>query len=1699
MDICENTQTASLQLIIQDTSDKSKGWYIKTLSMLLSDAERANKCNVLIDALDDIEFLGIDKTEGLFDENFALIAWKYLHTEPVLVSDKIASMYQMDLPDFLRAYLKYILPHAVASTPTDTNNNLLDQLAQYFETSPRDMCDKNAHYLLEYYLMSKDNEFTKRGYEQLQLVFESNNVILELLAANRTKITSSLAMRLADPDGEQAQAALVQVIKWMDLSDITTLADILSHYFLAILARVSTFITEKREKQRTLTHPHALQALDKVFRLIGKDVQAHIQQTMAIFQALGELPLMQEEAYKLWKRFIDALPQDKLTTFIGPIVRGILGIFIRCNDMVKKEIGDLLEESLLGCDLTMDRLLELPSIPPFPELKNASIFIEKKRDEISIEQSIYAICQRARNDDALNTLTLVEEMHRILLKNGPLHPVVIRHHSMLYTVLLYLSRKTGDLQSIRDVAAECLGILGATDPSRLRVEMIDDHVVVLHNFTNIAENRELVCNLITKHLIPAFQAANKEDTQLYLQYAMQKLLKYAGFNRNTVIGNEDIEIQGRWKQLPLTVQKTLLPLLESSFSLNMTLQKTKYPIYPNADGYDTWIKRWYYLLTKTVSSTVVDQLFAACTPLVQLDFFALALDLLPSIILHVVLSGTQEARDNIINEMLCVLNMDGSSRTHTEKFQRDSLRVVVLITEHCRKWMRKTQRLEGFSQSQITIVRDFLVQIPNDKMAIASFRSKAYPQALMHLEQHIKATATNRELSHFTSETLDSLRQIYAHIDDPDGVVAVFSLFQRTLNMGEEILQYEHMGEWESASILYREALDKQDEENLDTSLLSGYFNCLRSSGNNDFMNMEANRLIKKFPKLISRLNAYRAEASWKLEDWDTLETLTNQPMERSFEACLATSIAHFRQGKNLAAFVAIENAKNELVDHLLSTSRDSYQQSYDHILGLQMLQEVKQSRFIWEDAKDEKSFQPVKDLQEQWEKQVALTSPNYPVQKKLLELRQTLLFKMIPKGISLLATVDDGSLWLTTAKAARKHGDMSTALEAILKAEALGTPFVYVERAKWYWKNNEKVKAIQCLQDQPNPNAKALLLYAKYTEMLGNVERTHLLKLYRDVQKADPEWEKAMYYVGQFYDKNLAADKPVQRMTGRQMKIASCVVTSYIRALALGSKYIYYTMPRFLTLWMEFGDAANNFADIKDTQTRNEAYELIQHINKTIRQCLDRIHPHHFAIVLPQLVSRLSHSNQEVGNLLIKIIGRVFAAYPRSTIWALLPPLESLNQKMNSRTKHIMSTHQTDPVLATIIRDAQSFVRVFKLLAKQKNTFDKSLIFRTDKIPGISSLSNLQIYVPSQRALIPELPEVSSTNNSTNEPYSSSSTDFPLIQSIGSTYEVMRSLQQPKKISLYGSDGKKYTFLVKQNDDLRKDARMMEFNHMISSFLKRDAKARERDLYIRTYGIIPLGENWGLIEWINNLSPLKAIVAQEWAMINIEMKKVTAFARITLENVKTADEKEKIFINEILPKCPAVFSRWFMETFPEPSQWFASRSRYIRTLAVMSIVGYILGLGDRHAENILFDQTTGDCVHVDVNMLFERGLALSVPEIVPFRLTKNLIDAMGVLGVEGMFRKTCEVTLDIMRRNKIQLLSVFQTLAHDPITEWQRKAYAEQAKNTVEELAQNQVRKIGMKIDSGKSIQEEVTGLISQASSNRNLAQMFSGWAAFI
>ena len=58
-------------------------------------------------------------------------------------------------------------------------------------------------------------------------------------------------------------------------------------------------------------------------------------------------------------------------------------------------------------------------------------------------------------------------------------------------------------------------------------------------------------------------------------------------------------------------------------------------------------------------------------------------------------------------------------------------------------------------------------------------------------------------------------------------------------------------------------------------------------------------------------------------------------------------------------------------------------------------------------------------------------------------------------------------------------------------------------------------------------------------------------------------------------------------------------------------------------------------------------------------------------------------------------------------------------------------------------------------------------------------------------------------------------------------------------------------------------------------------------------------------------------------------------------------------------------------------------------------------------------------------------------PEKVPFRLTRMLINAMGVSGVEGNFRTTCENVMRVMRENKESLIAVLEAFVYDPLINW--------------------------------------------------------------
>ena len=114
------------------------------------------------------------------------------------------------------------------------------------------------------------------------------------------------------------------------------------------------------------------------------------------------------------------------------------------------------------------------------------------------------------------------------------------------------------------------------------------------------------------------------------------------------------------------------------------------------------------------------------------------------------------------------------------------------------------------------------------------------------------------------------------------------------------------------------------------------------------------------------------------------------------------------------------------------------------------------------------------------------------------------------------------------------------------------------------------------------------------------------------------------------------------------------------------------------------------------------------------------------------------------------------------------------------------------------------------------------------------------------------------------------------------------------------------------------------------------------------------------------------------------------------------ASQISKKFKENILHHSPIIFHKWFERSFISPSEWFEARLEFMKSCACWSMVGFAVGLGDRHLENILINVKTGECVHVDFDCLFDKAKSFKVPEVVPFRLTRNIIDGFGVAGIEG-------------------------------------------------------------------------------------------------
>lgn len=195
----------------------------------------------------------------------------------------------------------------------------------------------------------------------------------------------------------------------------------------------------------------------------------------------------------------------------------------------------------------------------------------------------------------------------------------------------------------------------------------------------------------------------------------------------------------------------------------------------------------------------------------------------------------------------------------------------------------------------------------------------------------------------------------------------------------------------------------------------------------------------------------------------------------------------------------------------------------------------------------------------------------------------------------------------------------------------------------------------------------------------------------------------------------------------------------------------------------------------------------------------------------------------------------------------------------------------------------------------------------------------------------------------------------------------------KPKRISLIGSDGLKYSFLLKGLEDLRLDERVMQFISSTDRMLAQDGASRERNLRARHYNVIPLGDRFGMIEWISNMTQLFSFY-KRWQVHSHELqekkddddtavilrphelyhKKITAALKSSKIS-KSAPRKswpvkllKEVFMELVSETPSTLISNELWCSSSSVSAYKQKTDTFSKSLAVMSMIGYVMGLGDR-------------------------------------------------------------------------------------------------------------------------------------------------------
>ena len=625
-------------------------------------------------------------------------------------------------------------------------------------------------------------------------------------------------------------------------------------------------------------------------------------------------------------------------------------------------------------------------------------------------------------------------------------------------------------------------------------------------------------------------------------------------------------------------------------------------------------------------------------------------------------------------------------------------------------------------------------------------------------------------------------------------------------------------------------------------------------------------------------------------------------------------------------------------------------------------------------------------------------------------------------------------------------------------------------------------------------------------SDKLDENEIPLILESFKSARELSPNWYKAWNewaYIN-FEVLSLYNDKKNQQQqqnsSNTNNKYASQIrehliasIHGFFQCIALSPEQSLQDTLRVLTLWFKYGDIPQAITTLKEgfelvsidtwlqviPQIIARIHSSASHIRKIIQELLSKVarcHPQ--ALVFPLIVASKSTSSHNNSNDGAQIILNQMKKHSRqlveqtsmvsyelirvSIVWHEMwhEALEEASrcyfnennpEGMLERIFSMYKEVERGPETLREIAFEQNFGRDLNLAYEWCKRFQK-----TKNLPDINQAWD--IFSTIFRRIAKMMTQMKTFDLEYVSPYLLNAHDLDLavpgtykanqpiikIKCFNRKLKVFSSKQRPRQMSMDGSDGKNYTFLLKGHEDLRQDERVMQLFGLVNTLLENDTETSKSHLSITRFSVIPLSPNSGVIGWVPSCDTLLKLIQdyRESKGIELRTEHKRVFQMISPDNNQfdnlTLIQKVEIFEHSLAATTGDDINHVLWLKSKNAESWLERRLTYTRSLALMSMVGYILGLGDRHPSNLMLERNNGKIVHIDFGDCFEVAMTRDkYPEKIPFRLTRMLIKAMEASQIEGNFRTTCENVMRVMRTNKESLMAVLEAFVHDPLLNW--------------------------------------------------------------